>query len=212
MHVLSVNISEPVEIIYNDKPVMTGIYKQPTTGSVELAPLNFAGDAQADLKNHGGEYKAVYAYPHEHYATWAAELDRDDFTYGQFGENLTVTGLLEDHVAIGDYLRVGTALLQVTQPRVPCFKLEHKMGIPGYVKTFMQSERTGFYLRVVETGQVAAGDAIERVWQAPEWLSVREVFHLMYFDKQNRVKTRQAAELPGLTPGWRDAFEQLSDD
>ncbi|NJL94960.1 MAG: MOSC domain-containing protein [Anaerolineae bacterium] len=154
MHVLSVNVAEPRQIIHNDEPVMTGIYKTPATGRVPLDTLNFAGDRQADLVNHGGIHKAVYAYPHEHYAYWAAELDRHDFEFGQFGENLTLVGLLETEVYIGNTYRVGDALLEVTQPRVPCFKLAHRMGLRGFEKAFLRANRLGFYLRVREPGNV----------------------------------------------------------
>jgi len=210
MQVRSVNVSKPVEIIYRDEPVLTGIYKKPVDGRVALDTLNFAGDAQADLAVHGGPYKAVYIYPHEHYVTWAAELQRDDFSYGQFGENLTTTGLLETAVHIGDVLRIGTAMLEVTQPRVPCFKLEHKMGIKGFIKTFMQSQRSGFYLKVLEPGEVGAGDAIELVRTGQGEMTVAEIFHLLYFDKSNRAKAAQAADLPALSPGWRGSFEKMA--
>ena len=210
MQVLSVNVSKPVEIIYRGEAVMTGIYKEPVNGRVALDTLNFDGDAQADLVAHGGPFKAVYIYPHEHYATWAEELDRDDLTYGQFGENLTTTGLLETTVHIGDVFRIGTAILEVTQPRVPCFKLEHKMAIKGFMKTFMQSQRSGFYLKVLEPGEVGAGDEIALVRKGQGEMTVDEIFHLLYFDKSNRVKAAAAAKLPALSPGWRGSFEQMA--
>ena len=119
-----------------------------------LRTTNLDGDGQADLQAHGGTYKAAYVYSYDHYAYWSEALERDDFSYGQFGENFTVQGMLETDVLIGSIYRLGGALVQVTQPRVPCFKLAHKMGIPTFVKTFMQAERTGFYLRVLEEGEV----------------------------------------------------------
>ena len=118
---------------------------QPVAGPVSLKRLNLAGDGQGDLKNHGGEYQAVYCYPHEHYAYWATELARDDFAFGQFGENFTTQGLLENEVCIGDTFRIGEAIVQVTQPRVPCYKLADKLGIPGFDKTFLRANRSGFY-------------------------------------------------------------------
>jgi len=210
MQVLSVNVAKPVEIIYRDEPVMTGIYKEPVAGSVALRELNFEGDVQADLSVHGGTYKAVYIYPHEHYATWADELSRDDLSYGQFGENITTTGLLETTVHIGDVFRIGSAILEVTQPRVPCFKLEHKMGIKGFIKTFMQANRTGFYLKVLEPGEVGAGDDIELVKQGEPKMTVAEIFHLLYFDKSNREKAAEALKIDALSPGWRGSFEKMA--
>jgi MOSC domain-containing protein YiiM len=175
-----------------------------------LRQLNLDGDAQADLKVHGGEHMAVYVYPYEHYAYWTGQLQRDDFNYGQFGENFTVEGLLEDEVGIGDVYRVGGALVEVTQPRVPCFKLEHKMALHGFVKRFMQAERTGFYLRVLETGDVAAGDTITRVKQGE--MSVRQIFRLLYFDQGNTAEIAKAQSLPALAQTWRAAFANLLAD
>jgi len=136
MKLLSVNVSQPKEVEHNGKTVTTGIFKEPVTGRVIVRKLNLDGDGQADLKHHGGEHKAVYAYPFEHYAFWRGELDRDDLTPGQFGENFTVEGMLEDEVHIGDVFRVGKALVQVTQPRVPCSKIGLKMVIARQLANF----------------------------------------------------------------------------
>ncbi len=144
MKLLSVNIGMPRTIIHDGAPVMTGIYKEPIAGRVKISTLGIAGDSQADLRNHGGIYKAVYGYPVEHYDYWSRELGRNDFVPGQFGENLTTSGFTEDDVHIGDMFRIGTALLEVTQPRVPCFKLAHKMNVPDFVKRFTVSGRTRF--------------------------------------------------------------------
>jgi len=209
MKLLSVNVSQPKEIIHNGKPVMTGIFKVPVQGRVMLHELNLDGDRQADLRAHGGPYKAVYAYPYEHYATWASELNRDDFTYGQFGENFTVEGMTEDEVHIGDVFRIGTAFVEVTQPRVPCFKLEHKMDIPGFIKPFLKSERTGFYLKVLEEGEVGAGDDIERVQLGAGQMSVRQIHHLLYIDHSDTEAIKQAAKLAALSPGWRESFQKM---
>jgi len=185
LKLLCVSVSLPKDIPYRDGTLTTGIYKEPIHERVMLHSLSLEGDGQADLNAHGGFYKAVYVYPHEHYTTWAKELERDDFTFGQFGENFTVEGMLETDVNVGDMYRIGEAIVQVTQPRVPCFKLAHKMGIPTFVKTFLQANRSGFYLRVLEEGTVGAEDDIELIKADPVGMSVAEINHLLYFDKSN---------------------------
>src|SRR5580765_4742878 len=139
MKLLSVNVSRPKEMAYHGKKVMTGIFKTPVSGRVMIRALNVDGDEQADLKVHGGPDQAVYAYPHEHYDYWSRELLRNDFSFGQFGENLTVEGLLETEVRVGDVLRIGSAIVQVTRPRVPCFKLMTKMNNFQLAKPFLAS-------------------------------------------------------------------------
>jgi MOSC domain-containing protein YiiM len=170
--------------------------------------LNLEGDQQADLSVHGGPYQAVYVYPFEHYASWQRELGRDDFTFGQFGENFTVSGMLEKQVCIGDVFRVGSALFQVTQPRVPCFKLAAKMGSPEFPKLFMASARTGFYLRVMEEGDVGAGDLIVQENQNSFRMTVESVFRLAYFDWENVQKLKEALCLVSLSPNWQRMFEE----
>lgn len=174
-----------------------------------LHSLSIDGDGQADLKSHGGEYKAAYVYPYEHYATWQTELGRGDFAYGQFGENFTVTGMLERDVHIGDVYRIGGALVQVTQPRVPCFKLAFKMGLPDFVKTFLRANRSGFYLRVLEEGEVGAGDEIELVKSDPQSMSVAGINHLLYFDNDNIERAQKALLIEGMSPAWRDSFVDI---
>ena len=209
MKLLSVNVSLPKEVPYKGKTVRTGIFKEAVQGRVKLRGLNLAGDGQADLVGHGGIYKAVHAYSIENYDYWKRELGRDDFSYGQFGENFTVEGMLEDNVHVGDVFRIGTALVEVTQPRVPCFKLAMKMGMPEFLKVFMPSERVGFYFRVLEEGEVGAGDALERLKVGPEQMTVREMFHLLYFAKQKLEGARKALRIPAMSPGWRGSFEQI---
>jgi MOSC domain-containing protein YiiM len=166
------------------------------------------GDRQADLRVHGGVDKAVYAYPFEHYEHWKRELGREDLGFGQFGENFTVEGLLEDAVYIGDVFRVGSTVMQVSQPRTPCFKLGIKMGTQRFLKPFLASGRVGFYLRVLEEGEVGAGDSIERVRTDPARLSVREVSRLMYLDREDLDGARRAAAVEALAAGWRRSFEE----
>jgi MOSC domain-containing protein YiiM len=156
---LSVNVSLPKEVPYNDQTITTGIFKEPVGGRVTVRSINVDGDGQADRKVHGGRDMAVYAYPIEHYKFWEKALGRDGFPFGQFGENLTVEGLAEEQVRVGDVFRVGGALLQVTQPRIPCYKLALRMGEGlDFPKRFQESGRLGFYLRVLEEGEIGAID------------------------------------------------------
>jgi len=210
MQVLSVNVSLPREVEYKGQTVSTGIFKEPVEGRVMLREINFDGDGQADLRVHGGPYKAVYCYPHEHYATWQAEENRDDFSYGQFGENLTLQGMLETDVYVGNVYRVGEALVQVTQPRVPCFKLGIKMGDPTFVKRFMKAERTGFYVRVLEEGTVGAGDAISLAREDPQQMTVHDINHLLYFE-QDFALAKKAVQIESLAPGWAHSFAEIAE-
>ena len=208
MKLLSVNVSRPREVAHGSKTVTTGIFKEPVEGRVMLGTLNLDGDGQADLVGHGGTYKAAYAYSVENYEYWKRELRRADLTFGQFGENFTVEGMPEDEVHIGDVFRVGGALVEVTQPRVPCYKLGLKMGLKGFEKTFLASCRVGFYLRVLEEGEVGAGDGLDRVWTDPERITVREMCHLLYFDPENLEGAKKALRIRALSPGWRQSFEE----
>ena len=208
MRLKSVNLSMPKDIVHNGKAVTTGIFKEPAEGRVMLRRLNLDGDGQADLWGHGGVFRAVYVYAFENYAYWAGELGRDDFTLGQFGENFTVEGMLEDDIHVGDVFRVGSALVEVSQPRVPCYKLAIKMGIEGFQNQFLASGRMGFYLRVLEEGEVGAGDTIELVKRDPQAMTVRAVNELLYFDKQNLKGTAKALGIPALSHGWKSSFEE----
>lgn len=208
MKLLSVNVSRPREILHNGRVVRTGIFKEPVPGRVMLRTLNLDGDGQADLTNHGGLHRAVYAYPNENYGYWQRELGRDDLVFGQFGENFTVSGTTEDDARIGDVFRVGGALVQVSQPRPPCFKLGIKMGMPGFLKPFLASGRVGFYLRVLEEGEVGAGDAFELVESDQGRMTVREVSDLLFFEPDNLEGTRRALGIDALSPGWRESFEE----
>jgi MOSC domain-containing protein YiiM len=208
MHIVSVNVSQPQAIPFGKMVIQTGIFKKAIAGHVMLHQHNLDGDGQADLSVHGGEYKAVYAYPYEHYATWQAELKRDDFEYGQFGENFTTTGLVETEVYIGNVYRIGAALVQVTQPRVPCFKLGIRMNDPSMVKRFMQAQRTGFYLRVLEAGMVGADDTITLETEDAQQLSVQAINHLLYFEPDMEL-AEKALKIDSLAPGWRTSLEDM---
>jgi MOSC domain-containing protein YiiM len=205
---LSVNVSQPTEIAHGRGTVSTGIFKKPVAGRIMLRALNLDGDGQADLANHGGIHRAAYAYSIENYDYWRRELGRADLGFGQFGENFTVRGMVEDDVHIGDVFRVGDALVEVTQPRPPCFKLGIKMGMARFPKLFLASGRVGFYLRVLDEGEVGAGDVFERVESDPERVTVREMSHLLFFDPENLEGAERALRIRALSPGWRGSFEE----
>lgn len=202
MRIASVNVGMPAPLRHGAREVPSGIVKTPVDGRVHVGRLNLDGDGQADLRVHGGPDKAVYAYPAEHYATWAAELGRDDLVVGIFGENLTVEGASEGDALIGDRLRIGTALLEVSQPRLPCFKLGMRIGDPGFLRTFLRSGRTGFYLRVVEEGELGAGDPAERVSRGEGGLSIAEAVRL-FAGGGDPGALSAAAAVPALEDGWR---------
>ena len=212
MKVLSVNVSQLVTVAYRGRSVTTGIFKTPVCHRVMVQRMNLEGDRQADLSVHGGADKAVYIYPSEHYATWAQELGRNDLTFGQFGENLTVEGMLEETLHIGDTFRVGGALLEVTQPRVPCYKLGLKMGSAQFPKKFLASHRTGYYVRVLEEGDVGAGDSIERIITDPEQMTIRQAVHLAFFEQENVAMLEKVLRIRALSQEWRGMFqEQLAE-
>jgi MOSC domain-containing protein YiiM len=208
MKLLSVNVSLPREFAHGSETVSTGIFKEPVAGRVVLRMSNLDGDGQADLENHGGIYRAAYAYSIENYDHWRRELGRADLTFGQFGENFTVERMVEDNIHIGDVFRIGDALVEVTQPRPPCFKLGIKMGMAGFPKLFLASGRVGFYLRVLEEGEVGAGDVFECVEGDPEQMSVREMSRLLFFEPENLEGAKRALRVTALSPGWRYSFEE----
>jgi len=206
MTLKSVNVSMPKEVPHDGKTVTTGIFKEKVEGRVKLRRLNLEGDGQADLWGHGGAFRAVYVYSHENYDYWAHELERDDFAIGQFGENFTVEGMGDDEVCVGDVFRIGGALVEVSQPRIPCYKLALKMDIEGFQNRFLESGRVGFYFRVLEEGEVGAGDEVVLVRRDPRGMTVSEVSNLLYFDKENLEATRQALDIPALSHGWKGSF------
>lgn len=163
MKIVSVNVGMPREAVWKGMTVRTGIFKEPVEGAVMIGKLNLAGDQQADLTVHGGPDKAVYGYPAEHYEYWRQELPGTAFSWGRFGENLTTEGLREDSLCIGDRLRIGSAVLRVTQPRMPCYKLQIRFERDDIIRRFLMSGRSGFYFSVIEAGEVSAGSKIEFV-------------------------------------------------
>jgi len=207
MKLLSVNVAEPRTVFHKLRLVRTGIFKTPVKGRVMMRRLNIDGDGQADLKNHGGEYKAVYTYDIQNYAHWKKELGRDDFAHGQFGENLTTEGMAEDQVCIGDIFRIGGAVAEVTQPRNPCFKLGIRVADKMFVRNFLESGLLGIYLRVIEEGEIGAGDAFKRIGAGPEQITVREMARLRNFSDDDLELTRRALRIPALEPEIKELFK-----
>jgi len=208
MNLLSINVGLPREIQWQGKVVRTSIFKSPVSGDVRVSKLNLEGDQQSDLSVHGGVHKAVYAYPSEHYEFWREEVPGADLSWGAFGENLTIQGILEDEVRIGDRLRIGSAEFMVTQPRMPCFKLGIRFGRPDMVKRFLRSGRSGFYLTVLEEGQIAAGGAVEVLTRDEHGVTVADIVNLYQADATNQELLRKASDLPALPPDWREHFRK----
>lgn len=209
MKVLSVNVAQPRPVSIGGREVLTGIFKESVPGRVQVRRHVLEGDAQADLSVHGGEYKAVYLYPFEHYAYWEQTLGRRGFAPGTFGENLTTAGLLEDTTCIGDVVRIGSALLQVTHPRIPCAKLGHKFGLPQFIKQFLLSGRSGFYFRVAEEGDVGAGDDIQIIRRDPNNVTVRGLLGLTDLKESNPELAARALHVEALPPNWREDVAAL---
>ena len=206
MKIISLNVGLPREILYKDRSIVTGIFKEPVEGRIRARRLNLDGDRQADLKVHGGAEKAVYAYPSEHYDYWRAELPDIKLPWGMFGENFTVEGLNEKEVNIGDRFRIGDALFMVTQPRMPCYKLAAKFERDDIIKRFLQSKRTGFYFSVIEEGEVGAGDRIELVSKDENNITVTNITQLYAGKGKDQDLLRRAAVLEALPASWRDYF------
>lgn len=198
MRILSVNVSTSKAVIYKGESLRTGIYKTPVSGPVMVRKRNIDGDEQADPENHGGPDMAVYAFPFEHYAFYQEHLGDDGYDYGRFGENLTTEGLLESGVHIGDRFRLGTAILEVTQPRRPCYKLAMRMGSPEVVRLMLDSARTGFYFRVVTEGELEAGAAASRLFHDDGAQSVADVHNLIFREVLNLAGLRRAVANPAL--------------
>ncbi|MFZ0579611.1 MAG: MOSC domain-containing protein [Candidatus Acidiferrales bacterium] len=205
MRIRSVNVALPRLVAWKGQSFTTGIFKEPVQGPVMMRTLDLDGDRQADLSVHGGRYKAVYAYPVEHYSFWRRELPETDLKWGAFGENLTTEGLDESDTHIGDRFRVGEATVMVTQPRVPCFKLAAKFRRDDILKRFLWSGCSGFYFSVVEEGLVAAGDTIEKIHEDESGISVSDINRL--FRHANDLPLmRRAAQLEPLPNDWREHF------
>lgn len=205
MRVIAINVAQPKVVMINDSPVLTSIYKHPVQGMVWMGKLGLAGDGQADKTVHGGEHQAVYSYPFEHYPYWQNMFGQKNLPYGTFGENLTISGFSEDNLCIGDTLKIGEVIMQITMPRVPCFKLGHKVGLPDILEPFLNSGRSGFYQRVLKEGYVKAGDEISVLERASNSISVHTALILQKLDltllTENPQKTlNKALQIPNLAP------------
>ncbi len=206
---LSVNVGLPQEVTWHGRTVRTAVWKKPVAGPRMVRRLNIDGDGQGDLAGHGGEHRAVFVYQIDSYRYWQAQLGRDDFSYGQFGENFTVDGLADDQVCIGDRYRIGEALFEVTQPRVTCYRVGIRMDNPQIPALLISHHRPGFYLRVLREGAVQAGDEIVQVAAGPEAMTVAEVDALLYLPGHSRQQVARALRIPALPAGWRDSFQAM---
>ena len=205
--VVSLQVGQPRLVRHDGESVSTAIFKDAVDGPRHLRRLGFEGDGQADLANHGGLDQAAYLYPREHYAFWAARLPARIGEAGLFGENLTTEGLLESNVCYGDEFRLGGARVQVTTPRVPCFKLGIRTGDPGIVKPFLASGRLGFYLRVLAEGPVAAGDPIERTVADPYGLAMADLIAALFLPDPAPAELARILAVPTLHPKHRARLE-----
>ena len=211
MKIVSLNVGLPREVTWHGRTVTTGIFKNPVPGRVMMRKLNLDGDAQADLTVHGGEHKAVYCYPLEHYDYWRAELPGRDLPMGTFGENFTTEGLREDQVYLGDRFSIGTAEVVVSQPRLPCYKLGIRFGQDDMVKRFLASARTGFYVAVTQEGEVGAGDEIRLLSHEANAVPVSEIARFYVaksFAPEDLYSLRRAMKVEAFPESWKDYFQE----
>ena len=206
---VSVNVGLPRDVAWRGQTVHTGVWKHPVDGRRRVRRGNIDGDGQGDLAGHGGEQRAVLVYQLDSYRHWRVELGRDDLSPGVFGENFTVDGLRDDQVCIGDRYRVGTALFEVTQPRVTCYRVGLRLDEPRIPALLVAHHRPGFYLRVLEEGDVGAGDPVELVAAGSPGMTVAEIDALLYLPKPSSALLRRAVEVPALSPGWRASFQDM---
>ena len=209
---LSVNVGMPKDVSWRGKTVFTGVFKDSVSGPRRVRKLNVDGDGQGDLAGHGGEQRAVFVYQIDSYRYWERELNRADFAYGQFGENFTVEGLNDEEVCIGDRYRIGSAVFEVTQPRVTCYRVGIRMDDPRIPALLVSHRRPGFYFRVLEEGDVRAGDEIVKLASGPEGMTVVEVDALLYLPGHPRQQLLRALRIPALSPGWQDSLRALLED
>jgi ferredoxin-NADP reductase/MOSC domain-containing protein YiiM len=206
---VSVNVGLPRDVAWRGQTVHTGVWKHPVDGRRRVRRGNIDGDGQGDLAGHGGEQRAVLVYQLDSYRHWRVELGRDDLSPGVFGENFTVDGLPDDQVCIGDRYRVGTALFEVTQPRVTCYRVGLRLDEPRIPALLVAHHRPGFYLRVLEEGDVGTGDPVELVAAGSPGMTVAEIDALLYLPKPSPALLRRAVEAPALSPGWRASFQDM---
>ncbi len=208
MQLISLNVGQPREVLWKGRTVTTGIFKEPVAGRIALRRHNLDGDGQADLEVHGGPHKAVYLYPAEHYAAWRRELPDLELPWGMFGENFTTEGLLEESMYIGDRLRIGTAEVRVTEPRMPCYKLGLRFGRDDIIKRFLASRRSGLYVAVEQEGEVEAGDAFELLSRPDHQITVADITRVYTHEKDDVETMQRVVQLEDLSAVWRRYFEQ----
>lgn len=208
MKILSLNVARPRLIVHQGKTINTGIFKQSVAGPVQLRTLNLDGDQQADLSVHGGPYKAVYAYPSEHYPFWRQEFPEPDLPWGMFGENFTTSGLAEDNLHIGDRLQIGSAIVMVRQPRMPCYKLAAKFQRDDILQRFLLSGRSGFYFSVEQEGSVAVEDTFELLKQNKDGITISEMNRLYVREKYNQELLQKAIHTDALPEDWREYLRE----
>src|SRR6516225_4478135 len=206
---LSVNVGLPRDVTWSGKTVRTAIWKFPVTGRRIARKLDIDGDAQGDVAGHGGEQRAVFVYQMDSYQYWERFLGRNDFVYGQFGENFTVEGLSDDEVCIGDRYRIGDAVFEVSQPRVTCYRVGIRMNEPRMPALLVEHHRPGFYFRVLQEGDVGAGDEIVKIAQGPGRLTVAEIDALLYLPGHSREQLQRALQVPALSKGWQSSFQAM---
>ena len=206
---LSVNVGLPRDVTWNGKTVRTSVWKSPVDGRRMVRKLDIDGDEQADLAGHGGEHRAVFVYQMDSYHYWERFLGRNDFTFGQFGENFTVEGLPDDEVCIGDRYRIAGAEFEVTQPRVTCYRVGIRMNEPRMAALLVEHHRPGFYFRVLQEGEVGAGDDIVKITDGAERTSVAEVDALLYLPGHSREQLERALRIPALSRGWQSSFQAM---
>jgi MOSC domain-containing protein YiiM len=208
---ISLNVALPRLASWRTQTVNTGIFKQPASGPVQLRTLNLDGDRQADLTVHGGPFKAVYAYPSEHYEFWRQELPGTQMPWGMFGENFTTEGMFEKDLHIGDRLQIGGAIVVVRQPRIPCYKLSIKFQRTDILARFLRSGRSGFYFSVEQEGTVSAGNPFEFLSRAPEGITIAEMNRLYVEEKYSRELLDKAIATPALPEDWREYLKKRLD-
>jgi MOSC domain-containing protein YiiM len=211
MKLVSLNVARPRLIVYQGKTINTGIFKEPISGPVQLRTLNLDGDRQADLTVHGGPYKAVYGYPSEHYPFWRQELPGMNLPWGMFGENFTTTGLAEDELHVGDRFQLGSSIVMIRQPRVPCYKLAAKFQRDDVLERFLLSGRSGFYFSVEHEGSVAVDDDFQLLRRNENGITIAEMNRLFVREKYNQELLRKAIETATLPEDWREYFSQRLD-
>ena len=208
MKILSINVSEPQTVTFNGKELITSIYKKPVSNKVQVTAQGIEGDRQADLSVHGGYDKAVYAYSYSHYKLWGDHLKKEFNEYGLVGENLTIDNFDENEIRIGDRFKINDCVLQVSQPRIPCYKIGIKMNSRDFPRMFSQSGLLGSYLRVVEEGSIDTGDTIEKIHEENNSMSIKEIASILFVDVKNIELMKKALDIDTLTEEIKEKFRE----